>query len=151
MIRPLRKRHLFTWIFLAILLPIGFLAAISVIPVKDVSKQPLNFDTSRLLEPVVAEHSTPAFHFRFRSPTDTVLKQLEVQVKETIDQPSAFVYLSNTTTSSIDQAELVGSLAARGTYLFDLDTALNIQTVQTIFLYDKIKNEVFYKGSLSAK
>lgn len=152
MIRPLRKRHLWMWLVLMLVLPIGFFAAISVIPDSEIPEQKVQFEASAISTPLVMEHVEVALglNFRFHASVDSLKRnQLVVEVKKTLDQPSSFIYIADEDVNEIARAQLVGSLGPRRRYQFELDTALDVQSLTTILLYDKIKDEVFHKATLS--
>ena len=152
MIRPLRKRHLGMWLVLMLVLPIGFFTAIGVIPDPEISGQEVQFSVSTISTPVVLEHNEASLglNFRFHASADSIKhNQLEVEVQNTLDQPSSFIYIADQDVDGIERAQFVGSLGPRGRYQFELDTALDVQSLKTILLYDMIKEKVFHKATLS--
>ena len=150
MIRTLRKRHLYTWLILAVLLPVGFFAAYSVIPKVEPVDQRVQYFDQKVIGPIIAEAdgNNDAIGISIRSTKDKKLKQLEVEVRTPIASPSAFIYVSNRKTESIEEAQIVGALGTKGRHFITLDATISAQSIQTILIYDKIKNELIYKADL---
>lgn len=131
MIIPLRNRHYMVWIMLTILLPIGFFAAWRFVPNKI-------FDESELalLQPAVGElvqsYTTTNFVVNLR--VGNVGAQVEVLIRQPLENPSTFVYLGDT----VEEATTLGVLGAKGLYRFNLPRA---PKEGKLIFFDRIKNE----------
>ncbi|HRI21021.1 MAG TPA: hypothetical protein PLA68_08700 [Panacibacter sp.] len=118
MIKSLRRRHLQTWIILAIILPVGIVIAWISIPeqAKDKLLQPA---AAKALPNVLAFKENDNYTVRIRSNNDTSQLQLEWINKKTLTYPTATIYRTlNNMEDDIDHAALVGRIEARGTYYF---------------------------------
>lgn len=146
MIRKFRKRHLYTWLVLALLLPAGFLAAYFAIPAERVEDQKVHYLNQTVIGPVIAEANTEAeiFGAKLRSSKDGQLKQLEIEVKEPIASPSTFVYIATDKKKEINSAKVVGTLKSKGTHFITLDSTLSALAIEQILVYDKIKDQLLF-------
>ena len=144
MIRQFRKRHLYTWLVLALALPLGFIAAYQVIPEASKTDQKVQYANQTVIGPVVAEASSEGkvLGAKLRSSKNGLQKQLEIEVKEPIASPSAFVYISSDKTEDVNSARVVGTVQSKGTHFITLDSTLSAQPIERILVYDKIKGQL---------
>ena len=149
MIRPLRKRHLLTWILLAILLPIGFIAAFWTIPKEQSISQELQFGAPEAFSTLLQANETDDLKVQLRENPANQLKQVEIEVKQPLGRTSALVYLANSNIQKTEEGQLLNQLGSVGMYRIELDSALSAQTTFHFLFYDKIKEEVFDKIQLS--
>lgn len=118
MIKQLRKRHLQIWTALAVVLPIGIVAAWFSVPIeaKDKLLQPAS---AQVLPVILASAEKDNYTVRIRSNADTSQLQLEWVNKKTLTYPTATIYRTlNHSKNDIDNAALIGRIEARGTYYF---------------------------------
>lgn len=138
MIRSQRKRHLYTWLLLAVLLPVGMVAAYSSLPALT---EPLEQNSPERGQELAAG-SADGFRVSLRQMEDT--RWLNVQVEKPIQSPAANVYIQG---DAPGKGMLLGKLQAVGTYTFavpdsEQELALNLEvydgikqtTLQTIIL-----------------
>lgn len=142
MIRSLRKRHLYTWISLMVLLPIGFFMAYSVIPPAIFEDKPVrgaNEVFDQLLKKI--ENEQPSMTVSLRSNgTD---QQLVIDLRESIASPAPFVYISEGTSSEVAETRVAGPLGGKGVQVFTLDSL----PVKSILIYDQIKKEKLFQAN----
>ncbi len=135
MVPELRKRHRMVWQVWAFLLPVGFVLAILVLPKKGwqpnlIENTPIalpNLEQTQENEWLVASIRTqPAL-------SD---KQLEIKLKKPLNIPSAQVFWQNA---------FLGSLGAKGTQRFGLDSALLVKPPFLLEIRNPIDQTVFQK------
>ena len=117
MIRPLRRLHVGLWMALAVLLPVGMVAAVLAIPDPAVGDLPRPLAPA-LAEVVAAGESADAT-FRIRRDPSTDARQLEVFVR----RPLAVASLVIHAVSEDDAAApgpVIGTLGPRGLHRFPM-------------------------------
>lgn len=135
MVPELRKRHRLIWQVWALLLPIGFVLAILVLP-KQVKIEQLPITNDRPFATIEKSESTEALKVNLRSQAGSPNKQLEIILTRPLDVPAARIYWQNT---------FVGSLGARGTQRFILDSALLLNPPFLLEIRNPIDQTVFQK------
>ncbi len=142
MIYQLRNRHFRTWIILAVLLPLGFVAALLAIP-KDkfgeiISHQrPQNASVEKLSEDDLVSIS--------------ILKGadnpgVEITLKQALRVPGASIFLATDDSDDINLAQMLGQIDSRNTYYFS--TNGEVVHGQYLLFYDPINRTVFHKIAL---
>ncbi|MCB0518811.1 MAG: hypothetical protein H6577_19080 [Lewinellaceae bacterium] len=134
----LRKYHRHVWFFMAGLLPVIFIAAITVIPQK---RPDPNFRSHQpeALPQVLKTVESLNFMLRLRASPDTAERQLELVIKQPLHTPATLVYLSNNEKAQPNDGVFLGSLGAKGTYRYKIGTAMLSQN-NDVLLFDPIKN-----------
>lgn len=135
MVPELRKRHRLVWQVWALLLPIGFVSAILVLP-KQMPVNQLPIAREMPLGNIVQSESTDALIVSLRAQAGLSNKQLEITLKKPLDMPSALVYWQDT---------FIGSLGAKGTQYFTLDSALVANPPFLLEIRNPIDQTVFQK------
>ena len=143
MIRSLRKRHLYTWVFMAVLLPIGFFMAYTVIPPAVFEDKPVirgaNEVFDQLLKKIESEQPSMTVSLR----TNGLIQQLEIDLQESIASPAPFVYVGEVPSVDVSQARVAGPLGGKGVQYFALDSL----PVKSILIYDQIKKETLFQAN----
>jgi radical SAM superfamily enzyme YgiQ (UPF0313 family) len=143
MIRSLRKRHLYTWVFLAVLLPIVFFMAYSVNPSAVFEDNFSIGEGDEVFEQVVKqlESDDPLMKVSLR--TNGTEQQLEIDLRESIVSPAPSVYISEVPSVDVSQARVAGPLGGKGVQYFALDSL----PVKSILIYDEIKKETLFQAN----
>ncbi|MEZ4775531.1 MAG: hypothetical protein R3D00_20265 [Bacteroidia bacterium] len=147
----LRKRHLYTWAILGILVPVGFYMAILVIPKIQPGKVVPNLQPQPL-EDLVRSVSGAAISAHLRAQTQSIVKpgtdmglpamedtyfQLELLIHQPLRTPSALVYLAlEPGSTSVEGKLLIGRLGATGAYRFNLDNLPDPPEKMYLLIYD---------------
>jgi hypothetical protein len=156
MMKPLRKRHLQTWIAIAILLPVGNIFSWLVIP-DPVPVNILSASSVELLPVIQAKKETNQYCINIRSNSEKTNWQLEWKNKLALTVPSAVIYKGplnppgGETFGSFTpgNSQLVGRIEAKGDYTFPLkiDSIQNKQLNLVIydFIHDKVIEYLNFK------
>jgi hypothetical protein len=140
MISQLRKRHLTIWMALAVLLPIGFIAAILSIPTPATMAQ-LASSVPPALPTVLASGETPELKLNRRTANQPD-QQLEVIIKQPLTHASALVYLSEEGKAMGKRpGTLLGRLGSKGVYRFAVPAVLSTEKTWKVILYDALKDQ----------
>lgn len=111
----LRKAHRYIWFSLAILLPIGWVAAIWVMP-GEVWQTPVRPEQPVAFLPfIVQSKESGDFVINLREDKWGERRQIEIFIKKPLTNP-------NTTITIEGQEKTLGLLGTRGVYHFDLDS-----------------------------
>lgn len=148
MIHSLRKRHRYTWIGLAFLLPIGFVLAFISIPEKIVDSNGLDFGQAEALVDVVKSKDGNTFNVKLRTGADKGMQQIEVEVVQPLKSAAASVYLHSQALDQPNGGQLIGQLGPKGVYRFDLDTLQSKFSTVHLLIYDHIKGQAIEQISL---
>lgn len=131
----LRKIHRYTWFSLAILLPIGWLAAIWAIPA-EVWQTPIRPDQPDPLPIVLQSRESGDFVINLRQDSTGIRQQIEIVIKKPLTNP-------NTTVTAEGEKEiLLGLAGTRGIWRFDLDGLTARYKPLKLRFEDKIQNRV---------
>jgi len=124
------------WTTLAVLLPIGIIAAVTAIP-KQQHDRLLQPTTVAALPVVVKTIETVNYIVSLRASQDRNSLQLEWNHKSAIAAPSALIYQLTTPAEDINNALLIGRIDAQGIFRFSIkkNTAVN---AYHFILYDII-------------
>lgn len=143
MIYKLRKRHFYTWILLAIILPLGFFLALTAIP-----KEQFN-NTFLYSRPADARTTSPANN-EWVTVSQLLTGQhimLEVTINQPLTVPSSLLFIASSESAPIKEARLLGKLDSKNTSLFDLEEAVAGKGHYLLF-FDPINKVVFHKIAL---
>lgn len=120
MIISLRNRHLFIWVALAILLPIGFSLAYFAIPEKSPGRLVIP-EVLPAMGQILSSHESDELLIRVLGNASETQKQLEFTLKESLSSPSSFIYLcASGKSEQLDQCRALGRLKSKGVYRFEL-------------------------------
>jgi hypothetical protein len=142
MIKPLRKKHVQIWFYLAILIPLGIVSAWLAVP-KAVTDRILHPGPSYELPVLIKTISKDNYSVSLRRQEDWSAVQLEWNNHLALTAPSAIIYQTHPEkgTDSLEGAGLIGRIDSRGTYYFPLkNDSVNIHF--HFMLYDIIHHKV---------
>ena len=114
----LRKAHRYVWFSLALLLPLGWLAAIWVIP-DDVFQTPAGPVQPDALPLVLHSREAGDFVINVRSDSSDTKRQIEILIKKPLANPNTTITVQAKGSS---EAPTLGLLGTRGIRRFDLDS-----------------------------
>lgn len=136
MIIQLRRRHYYTWLALAVLLPIGFVWAYLNIPQmpSDVFHKTATIAFPNLIQ----SKETTSLKMNLRQNTERGY-QIEATVLKPLLGAANQLYLS--TTSEKPLQILLGALGNTGTYYFALPNTVTSMSPLTLTVYDAIKQK----------
>lgn len=148
MIYSLRKRHSWMWLVLGILLPIGFVAAVMVVPEMVVEtefkiKQPVLYST------ISSTHEEEEFVVYLRKDDNLPGRQVEVVVKEAFKVPNVLVYFSHQATETVQNSGVLGKIGGIGSHRFNLGNIADQNEQVYLLFYDKLNDQVFKKITIS--
>jgi len=131
----LRKIHRYTWFSLAVLLPIGWLAAIWAIP-GEVWQTPVRPEHPVAFLPfIVQSKESGDFVINLREDKTGERRQIEIFIKKPLTNP-------NTTITIEGQEKTLGLLGTRGVWRFDLDSLSAQSKPLKLRFEDKIQGRV---------
>jgi hypothetical protein len=110
----LRKIHRYIWFSLAVLLPIGWLAAIWAIP-GEVWQTPVRAEQPAALPVILQSKESGDFVVNLRQDSAGERRQVEIFIKKPLTNP-------NMTVTVEGQERTLGLLGTRGVHRFDLDS-----------------------------
>ena len=125
----LRKAHRYIWFALAILLPLGWLAAIRAIP-GEVFRQPVRAEQPAQLPLLIETRQSGDFIINLREDSSRVKKQIEIFVKKPLTNP-------NTTVTVNGKNGIL--LGTRGVFRFEPDSVDAQTRPLTLRFEDKIR------------
>ncbi|MCK6691202.1 MAG: hypothetical protein L6Q97_03765 [Thermoanaerobaculia bacterium] len=135
----LRKTHRYAWYALAILLPMGWLAAIRAIP-GEIRQQPVRREQALALPVLAQSRQSGDLLINLRQDSSGTKRQLEIFIQKPLSNPNTLVILENQ-----HAEQLIGLLGTRGVWRFDLDS---LTVPIKLRLEDKIHNRVLQKLTL---
>lgn len=131
----LRRAHYRIWLALAVLLPLGWVAAILAIP-GDIQQEPVRAPQIAALPVLLVSKESGSFLINLRTDSAGAKKQLEILLKSPQTNPSTLVYWIN---AHQQRPVLLGALQTRGLYRFELDGAAARQPGDTLRLEDPLQ------------
>lgn len=141
MTKNLRRKHLYAWLLLAILLPSAI-----VVAVLSVKKPVLQTSTKPTISSVIPAFKTwekKNYKLILRIDSSSRMAQIEWSKKTKAFFPAVNLYLTNAGHNNIERGLLVGSVGDKNNYLFSLDTAvLNNLPDHKILIHDFIRNHI---------
>lgn len=135
----LRKTHRYAWYALAILLPMGWLAAIRAIP-GEIRQQPVRREQALALPVLAQSRQSGDLLINLRQDSSGTKRQLEIFIQKPLTEPNTAVILENQPTD-----QLIGLLGTRGVWRFELDS---LTVPIKLRLEDKIHGRVLQKLTL---
>ncbi len=139
MITSLRKRHRFIWSLWAILLPLGFIAALMVIP--DFPHQSLvDKSLPDAYETIVREIDGEDYKVNIRK-DQAEHYQLELFLKEPVQSPAPTLYLSPDGSNQLEGSIFVANIGGTGLYRFPLEKS-KLADAQGIFFHCNVAEHV---------
>ncbi|MEM6630975.1 MAG: hypothetical protein AAF694_14940 [Bacteroidota bacterium] len=150
MVYSLRRRHLFIWIFWAVLIPIGLYGAFSVVGQQEIPLErrelypvPLSSQDS-----LIAETKTSEIIWTLWKGKDSTSLEVFAKVIEPLSHPSAFVYVVPNLEAPLSSAEVIGGLGPVGNYSFSIATDWITAQGVCLIVHDPIKSETFHSIEL---
>lgn len=141
MIHPLRRQHRYTWILLAILLPLGFTLAVIAIPEQKLHSKNLGFGKTGALMDIEKSAAGTQLKANLRKDPKQLVRQIEIMVMHPLQSPSATVYLSPEASININGGQFLGQLGPKGVYRFNLDSVQSQYSEIHLLIYDPIKDQ----------
>lgn len=162
MMKPLRKRHLQTWIAIAVLLPVGIIFSWLVIP-NPVPVKILSASTIELLPVIQAKKETNQYCINIRSNSEKTNWQLEWKNKLALTVPSAVIYRASLEFHSQpsppsggsvaseggvsrsfipNNSQLIGRIETKGNYVFELISDSTKYKELNLVVYDFIHEKI---------
>ncbi|MFA8436340.1 MAG: hypothetical protein ACEPOZ_17655 [Marinifilaceae bacterium] len=130
-----RKRHLISWLLLALLLPIGFAAAIWVIP-QPIHQEEIFRKYPEALPEVISWKSSDNLVAALRADTEREDYQLEIIVTKPFQHPNILVYLYTNAGDNPENQILLGSLNSKGSMRFPIPLEKLHEARATVGFYD---------------
>ncbi len=116
-----RKLHRYIWFAFAFLLPLGWLAAIWVIP-ETIWQTPVHLGQPPQLTNLLQSKESGDFVINLRQDSTEQLKQIEIFIKKPQVNPSTVVILETIDSIKGNKEQLLGMLGSRGVWRFNLDS-----------------------------
>lgn len=135
----LRKKHRQIWMLLSPVISLMFLAVVFI--------RPQTFRQDKLpskMHPAFSKLQSSQEDDRFAFHLKTMpngAKQVEVALKEALQNPAANVYISTAAFENIASAKTLGRLGNHGIYRFNLSEAMANAEKIYLKIYDPIKEE----------
>lgn len=134
----LRRAHRYIWYTLAVLLPLGWLAAIRAIP-DSVWQTPIRTTQPEPLPVLVQSKQSGDLVFNLREDSTGARRQIECWISKPLDEPNATLILEGQPPAAL------GLLGARGAWRFALDSLHAQQHPLRLRLEDQIQHRVLRK------
>lgn len=135
----LRKAHRYTWFLLAVLLPLGWLAAIWATP-EQVWQTPVRTGMPEQLPVLLQSRETGDFVVNLRQDTAARHRQIEVFITKPLTDPNMAIVFRPEDEVRDQKESLLGLLGSRGVWRFELDSLQSVQQKFTLQLEDKIQD-----------
>lgn len=148
MIYAYRKRHRYTWLGLALLLPTGFILAFLAIPEDKFDTNELGFGRTEALTDVVKSKTGQSFKVNIRKEPNKSEQQLEVVLLQPLKSAATSVYLSAQSFEQITDGQFIGQLGPKGVYRYILDSLQSQYDPVHLLIYDPIKGQTIEQLSL---
>ena len=132
----LRKAHRYTWFSLAILLPIGWLAAIWAIP-GEVWQTPVRVEQPAALPLILQSKESGDFVINLRQDSTGERRQVEIFIKKPLTNPNTTLMVE--VGGSKVEGKVLGLLGTRGVWRFSLDSLAAKSRPLKLRLEDKIQ------------
>lgn len=136
----LRKIHRYTWFAFALLLPLGWLAAIWVLP-ETVWQKPVRPGQPAPLPRLLQTKESRDFVFNLRQDSTLWFKQIEIFIKKPLINPNTAVIITFGAPSENPKERLLGLLGSQGVWRFNLDSLAARSPQLSLRLEDKIQRK----------
>jgi hypothetical protein len=140
MTKSLRKKHLLIWSALAVLLPVGIIAAYSSVE-KPATAETLQPVKETALPVVLHQKENEAWSISIRRNANNSQLQLYWNNNKTLTVPTAVIYQTAKGQKDIANAKYIGRIEARGDYMFAVDSSFTGSNYQ-LLLYDFIHKQI---------
>ncbi len=137
----LRKIHRYIWFAFALLLPLGWLAAIWALP-ETIWQTPVHLNQLPQLPRLLQSRESGDFVINLRQDSLEQYRQIEIFIKKPQVNPSTVVILETIDPTKGKQEQLLGLLGSRGAWRFNLDSLTAQQPNFKIRLEDNIQHRV---------
>ena len=145
MIIQLRSRHYYTWLFLAILLPLGFAWAYFNIPENKID--PFSRNVEIAFPTIISSKQTDDLKVNLRQNTDGK-QQIEIIILQPLIGAANQLFLSNSPEKSnqiLSGGILLGSLASKGIYRFRMPESFVKSSTIYLEIFDVFKKKEIEK------
>jgi hypothetical protein len=136
MIIQLRRRHYYTWLSIAVLLPMGFIWAYLNIP--ETSSDNFSKMAVAAYPNLIKSQETTALKANLRKNTEGGY-QIELTVLQPLVGAANQLYVSTTPDKPLQT--VLGAVSNRGTYYFSLPNSVTSESTLTLTVYDVIKQK----------
>ena len=123
----LRRSHRIMWLGLAILLPIGFVAALRLNTIPPVQEQPIGLPIVASLPILIKSVEKPGLQVNLRRNGQSRARQLEIVVRQPLEVPSGVVRVG-----SGANGRAIGTVDVAGTYRFALPDSSAHPTIKLV-------------------
>ncbi len=137
----LRKAHRYIWFSFAILLPIGWLAAIWAIP-GEVWQTPVRAERPAALPLILQSKESGDFVINLREDSTGERRQIEIFIKKPLTNPNTTVTVDDGRQTADGQQTTLGLIGTRGIYRFDLDSLTAKKWPLKLRFEDKIQGRI---------
>ena len=135
----LRNIHRYSWFLLAVLLPVGWLAAIRAIP-DAVYQNPIRASQPEPLPIVTQSKQSGDFLFNLRQDSLARRNQIEIIISKPLENPNTTVLVGLGDPATVRTETLLGLIGNRGVWRFELDSAVAKSSTFSLMLEDRIKS-----------
>ncbi|MEI6411961.1 MAG: hypothetical protein WCR52_21395 [Bacteroidota bacterium] len=134
----LRKIHRYSWFLLAVLLPLGWLAAIRAIP-DAVYQNPVRASQPEPLPIVTQSKQSGDFLFNLRQDSLARRNQIEIIISKPLENPNTTVLVGLDDPATVHTETLLGLIGNRGVWRFELDSVVAKSNTFSLIMEDRIK------------
>ena len=146
MVHTLRRRHLFIWILWAILIPLGLVAAFSVVEEQKIpfEQQTLYSSPNYSTETPIAGNVGRDISWSLWKGEDSTQLRVFAEIHTPLTHPAAFVYVVPTLEAPLSSADVVGKLGPVGTYEFTFNKDWLSDQGVCFVVHDPIKSQTIH-------
>ena len=135
----LRKAHRYIWFSFAVMLPVGWLAAVMAIP-DAVWQQPVRPAEPEQLPLEIQSTQSGDFVISLRQDSSGTQRQIEVLIARPLSNPNTMLLLENA--DNRQDKTLLGLLGSRGIHRFNLDSTAARSSSLTLRFEDNIQGRL---------
>jgi hypothetical protein len=135
----LRKAHRYIWFSFAVLLPVGWLAAVLAIP-DAVWQQPVRPEEPEQLPLEVRSTQSGDFVISLRQDSSGTQRQIEILITRPLTNPNTMLLLEKA--NNREDKTLLGLLGSRGIHRFNLDSTAARSNTLTLRFEDNIQGRL---------
>lgn len=140
MTQGLRKRHLYFWVVLLILLPVGWFLSVKAIPPTPAGSQLVQAEIAAPLSEVIFSKDYKNSNISVRLLTDTSNQvQIELNLREVSQTAAAVLYISDQVILANSEAQLIGQIGTQGLYRFACGRKNKLPNPFFLHLTDPVK------------
>ena len=144
----LRNRHLYIWLGLALLLPLLGAAVLFQLPASSYATSEISSGSLMELSHTLEESASEEFTVSVGSESPGATTDLQIAIKEALQQPAAWVYVSPQSEIEVEEAVLLGPIGERGVFQFELDSLSSQWEPLFVTIYDGIHQQITHQIEL---